>query len=190
MYNINMFGCGIRYWICKIPIDAFSEFKKLHKKHNEDYENLFFDLDVLKELGYSCWSNVYKIHEGRGFFIKDRNRIEIKHKTKRLRGFDSSDLLYQPLMFDPYSLNKDNTKLISSKEFILVALVQLETGSFFRFKLDNNEFEINKLNFQLNYGILHNYFKEEFITDLTYDGVSIDQKKEDVVCTRNRVLFF
>lgn len=189
MFNINMFGCGIRYWICKIPVKAFSQFEKLHQKYNEDYESLFFDLDVLNKLGYSGWSDIYNIHEGRGFVIRERNRIEIKYKTKRLKGFDSSNLLYTPLMFEPYNLVNNKTVLNLSKEFKLVALIQLETGSFFRFKINEPEFDINKLTFHLNYETLAKYFKEEFITHLTYDGVLLEQKKEDVVCTGNRVVF-
>lgn len=189
MFNINMFGCGIRYWICKIPVEAFGQFEKLHQKYKEDYENLFFDLNVINKLGYSNCSDIYNIHSGRGFVVRERNRIEIKDKTKHLKRFDSSDLLYTPLMFDPYKLVKNNTHLTASKEFKLVALVQLETGSFFRFRLNEFEFDISKLTFHLNYDKLHDHFKEEFITHLTYNGVLLEEKKEDVVCTGNRVLF-
>ena len=189
MYNINIFGSGIRYWICKIPMEIFGQFENFHLKYNESYENIFFDLALINKLGYSNWDNIYNIHSGRGFEIKGRNRIEIKHKTKNLKRFDSSELFYSPLMFEPYHVLHDETVLKSTKDFKLVVLIQVETGSFFKFRLDSTDFEINKLMFHLNYANIQSHFNEQFVTNLSYEGVVLEQKNEDVVCVGQRVIF-
>jgi len=85
-----MFGSGIRYWICKVPLDQFIQFEKLQIKYNTPYETIFFDLELMNKFGYSSVEEFHTIHSGRGFLIKERNTIEIKHKKKRLNKFDSN----------------------------------------------------------------------------------------------------
>jgi len=189
MYVVNMSGKGLRYWICKIPTTEFAKFETLHEKFDEDYENLFFDLTILKKFGYSSWDELFCIDSGRGFLINARNTIEIKKKSKKIRKFDSTELLYSPLMFDPYSVNTNESVLEKEDGFVYVALIQYELGSFFKFKLEELNFDINKFEFQINYKPISTLLKLDFVTDLKYDNQSLIQKKEDVVNSGNKVLF-
>lgn len=40
-------------------MEEFRQYEKLHNKHNEDYENKFFDLDLLNKFGYSNWDEIH-----------------------------------------------------------------------------------------------------------------------------------
>ncbi len=183
-----MFGKGIRYWICKIPFDEFLIIHKIREKLGIDYENIFFDLEILEEIGYTNWENIHCIYKGRGFFIKSRNRIEIKRKSKLLKRFDSSELLYSPLLIEQYKVIYDDFIQSRSEEHVLIALIQHETGSFFKFKCIEEKFDVNKLVFVLNYDKLNQSIGEQFISNLIYDGSILPTTDEDVVCTGNQVI--
>ena len=189
MYNINMFGSGIRYWICKIPMDEFLSIQKIRNDFKIEYERIFFDLELLEEIGYTNWENIHCIYKGRGFFIKERNRIEIKRKSKLLKSFDSSELLYSPLLLEQHKIIYDDLCQSKNENFKLVALIQFEVGSFYRFNCEVDNFDVNKLHFVLNYDTIHLSIGEQFVSDLVYDCTKLTQMKEDVVCTGNQVIF-
>jgi len=189
MYSINMSGKGLRYWICKIPLLEFSKFETLQKRLDIEYENIFFDLDILNKLGYSTFEDLFCIDKNRGFFITERNRIQIRNKTKSIKRFDSTDLKYTPLMFDPYTLIDDESEIIQETGFKYIALIQFETGTFFKFKLDNFQLNINLLKFHINYKPISIRLKKDFVTNISYENQQLAQKKEDVVCTGNQVIF-
>lgn len=184
-----MFGDGIRYWICKIPMDEFLVFEKIHIEYDLDYESIFFNLELLERIGYSNWENIHCIHKGRGFFIKERNQIEVKLNSKRLAKFDSLELLHSPLLLDKYSILKDDLKLEKSDDYMMIALIQFETGSFFKFKLNKESFSIKKLIFILNYGSIHEQLEEQFVSTLNYEGGEVLSQDEDVVSRGCRVVF-
>jgi len=188
MYSINMSGKGLRYWICKIPVAEFNKFESVHLKFNEPYENLFFDLTFLNKLGYQSHEDLYCIESGRGFIITERNRIEIKKKSKKLRLFDSTELLYSPLMFDPYTVINDSSTIEKEEGFKYIGLIQYETGGVFKFKSELLDFQINKLEFHLNYVPISSVLNIDFVTNLAYDGTILSQKKESVLNTANKVI--
>lgn len=188
MYTINMSGKGLRYWICKIPMTEFNRIESVHKKFKEPYENLFFDLSFLKKLGYNSHEEFYCIQKGRGFIITERNRVEIKNRSKKMRLFDSTELLYSPLMFDPYHIVMDESKIEKEEGYKYVGLVQFETGGFFKFKSELLGFRINELEFHLNYAPISKTLGVDFVTNLAYSGKLVDQKKESVLNTSNKVI--
>ncbi len=188
MYSINMSGKGLRYWVCKIPVTEFNKFESVHQKFNEPYENLFFDLTFLNKLGYQSHEDLYCIESGRGFIITERNRIEIKKKSKKMRLFDSTELLYSPLMFDPYNVVNDISSIDREEGFKYLALIQYETGGVFKFKTELLDFSINKLEFHLNYLPVTKKMDIDFVTNLGYNGDLLSQKKESVLHTSNKVI--
>jgi hypothetical protein len=188
MYSINMSGTGLRYWICKIPIAEFNKFETVHQKFKEPYENLFFDLSLLNKLGFQSHEDLFCIEHGRGFIITERNKIEIKKKSKKLRHFDSTELLYSPLMFDPYHVVNDESSIEKEVGFKYIALIEYETGGVFKFKTELLDFDINKLEFHLNYIPISKELNIDFVTNLAYDGALLDQKKESVLHTSNKVI--
>jgi hypothetical protein len=183
-----MSGTGLRYWVCKIPIVEFNKFKTVHEKFNEPYENLFFDLSLLNKLGFDSHEDLFCIEHGRGFIITERNKIEIKKKSKKLRHFDSTELLYSPLMFDPYHVVDNESSIQKEDGFKYIALVQYETGGVFKFKTELLDFDINKLEFHLNYMPITKELDIDFVTNLAYNGSVLDQKKESVLNTSNKVI--
>ena len=189
MYNINMFGSGIRYWVCEIPMDEFISIQKIRDHFKIEYENIFFDLELLEKIGFSNWENIHCVDKGRGFIIKERNRIEIKRKAKLLKSFDSSELIYSPLLLEQHKIIYDDFNRLKNDDFKLIALIQFEVGSFFRFNCDVENFDVNKLHFVLNYDKIHLSIGEQFVSDLVYDFTKLKQMKEDVVCTGNQVVF-
>ena len=184
-----MSGKGLRYWVCKIPMSEFSKFETVHLKFNEEYENLFFDLTFLNKLGYESHQDLFCIKLGRGFIVKERNSIEIKKNSKKLRRFDSTELVYSPLMFDPYTVIKDKSILKKEEGFKYIALIQFETGGIFKFKSESLNFDINQLQFNLNYLPISEQLEIDFVTSVEYESCKLDEKKESVLNTSNKVLF-
>ena len=55
---LNLFGDGIRYWICDIPIARFEKMKQLKEQENSDWEQLFYDLSFLKDFAFDHGSSL------------------------------------------------------------------------------------------------------------------------------------
>lgn len=69
---INLFGIGVRCWICEIPIHRYYQQKEVSTFHNIMFDNILFDLEVLQKLGYQHLKNICTIEEIGGFIIDDR----------------------------------------------------------------------------------------------------------------------
>ena len=64
---INLFGTGIRCWICEIPIHRYEQLKEVASFRKTTIHNIFFDLEVLQNLGYKHWKKIFPIEEIIGF---------------------------------------------------------------------------------------------------------------------------
>ena len=101
-YILNLFGTGIRYWICEIPISVFEEMTRIQIKQKVEWEQLLFDFDFLKHFGYHHWSELSKHPEQTGFLLDPQNRIEIKQGSKFIARFRANELTNHETLFPLY----------------------------------------------------------------------------------------
>jgi hypothetical protein len=181
-----MFGSGLRYHICQIPISLFEKIKTLKNKYNISYEELFFDLEFINKLGFAHWSNFYCINSHKGFYIHTKNRIEIRKKNKLIKRFFTTELLNEQTLFNLYKTSISKQDFIIKTGFVNVVLIELETGMIFNYKLDESMLEINSLEFNL----LEDFTKNStyFLSGLHYKNEKLNHKKEDSVCRSFKVI--
>ncbi len=99
---INLFGIGIRYWICKLPEDIYDEMQQIRIKHSFEWEQLLFDFDLLAHFGYAHWSELSDNPEQTGFLLDPQNRIEIKQGAKFIARFRANELTNDATLFPLY----------------------------------------------------------------------------------------
>jgi len=181
-----MFGSGIRYHICQIPLPVFEKIKTLKRKYSISYEELFFDLEFINKLGFSHWSEFYCVSSKKGFFINAKNKIEIRKKNKLLKRFLASELLNKESLFTLYqtSITKQHFNLKSG--FVNVILMEYEIGMIFNFQLNEQALNIEDLEFSLleDFTSNNNYF----LIGLNYKNKLLFNKKEDTVSRTFKIL--
>jgi hypothetical protein len=188
-YRINMFGTGIRFWLCQIPNDVFSMIQKVQERETEDLENLLFNLEFLNQLGYDHWTDLHVIDSGRGFLLDAKNRIEIKLKSKRLKTIQGSELIHSPLLIDPYKVVENKDFFLKEKGFQRVVLLQMETGKYAQFEMDLDSFDVSKLVFRLNYLRINQVIGESFVNGIEYDNELLIGRKDDMLVLKNRAFY-
>ena len=75
---LNLFGEGLRCWVCDIPLAQFQEMLAIKERHQLPWERLFFDFDFIKHYGFDHWSEMATRGEHRFFSLKKNNYIELK----------------------------------------------------------------------------------------------------------------
>lgn len=148
-FIINLFGTGIRYWCCEVPIEMYDEMKLIKEKKQVGWENLLFDFDFLNHFGFNHWSELSILQEQIGFLVIPENRVEIKSGSKFITRFRAVDLNNTGTLFRLYNTNLakqiiENKPL--SKSFILI---NYEKGLIAKYQFITEYFKIENLVFHL-----------------------------------------
>lgn len=173
---INLFGTGIRCWICEIPLHRYNQLKEVAAFHNTTLDNILFDLEILQRLGYKHWSTIFPIEEIVGFIIDDRNKVEIKNGTKILSKFISSQILGHEAFFKLYTTKEVEFKITNRPEHKYLLLGQKEIGSY-KYKVNTDNFEIEKLCFSFCKGINN----ENSVVTISYNNKGLKPIKIDTI---------
>ena len=143
-HKINMYGEGVRIWHCHVQDEIF---QKMNIARNQlPWELVLFDLEFLEHFGYNHWSELSKNKEQIGFYLADRNIIEIKQGNKRLSKFYASDLLGTNLLFPMY--NTIETQIASSDDCSFI-LLEYETGLVMSYSIEADRLIMDDLAFEL-----------------------------------------
>ena len=188
MYIINLFGTGIRYWVCKIPVALFDEMEAYKKNAKCAWEEIFFDLHVLAKWGFESWENIHLMHNGRGWLIGGENYIEFRTKGKRVKKMIAQELNNAYVLFNPFALERNEEILSPNEEFKVVILVQIETGLVFKSKINQEKIDLDKMIFHLNYGPLKENFEEDWVTKISYEGRPVLCSDEDTLVRSSKVI--
>ena len=173
---INLFGTGIRCWICEIPMHRYKQLKEVAAFHNTTFFNIIFDLEVLQNLGYNHWNNIFPIEEIVGFIIDDRNKVEIKNGTKIVSKFISNQILGKESLFNLYSTKEVDFKTVHRANYKYILIGQKEIGSY-KYRINTDEFEIEKLCFSFCKGIN----KENSVVTISYGNSNLYPIKTDTM---------
>lgn len=110
---INLFGTVIRCWICEIPMHRYNQLKDVAVFHETTVDNILFDLEILKRLGYKHWKNIFAIEEINGFLIEPKNKVEIKNGTRIISKFTANEILGTESFFKLYTTQEVDFKIIN-----------------------------------------------------------------------------
>lgn len=182
-FIINLFGTGIRYWICEIPMPQFEKMETIKEQHIVEWERLLFDFDFLKCLGYKHWSEMSKYPEQIGFLLNKENRIEIKLKAKLITRFFAHELLNQETLFQLYQTYEKEYQFqgLSSAKRLLI--IQFEKGLIGKYALETNNFDISNMKFGLT-----QLPSQVVISGIMYQGSELKCLKDDTLVTGTKVI--
>jgi hypothetical protein len=147
-FIINLFGTGIRYWICEIPLPIFDEMYAIKEKNQVEWENLLFDFDFLKHFGYNHWNELSRQKEKTGFLLDPQNRIEIKQGSKFIARFRANELTNRETLFPLYQTTHSELSYPKNSSYQTMILIQYEKGLISKYKFESNLFTINDLSFK------------------------------------------
>jgi hypothetical protein len=147
MYFVNLFGIGIRYWICDIPGETYAAMDAERIKLDAQWETVMFDTDFLMSFGVLHWQHLCEIGEKRAFTLSRENRVEIKHKSKFIAKFKSLELLNDELLFPKYTtvLLEEDVPLKEGHQRMV--LVHYEIGQFAKYEFEAPTFHVDNLRF-------------------------------------------
>jgi hypothetical protein len=183
-YIINLFGTGIRYWNCELPIDVFNDMHQRIQKHNVRWEEMLFDLEILNHYGFEHWSKLSPIPANVGFLLQPQNRIEIKQESKLITRFKAIDLKTESTLFPLYQtvFIKESTK--DKADIKSFKLIQMEKGLIGKYKFQSEKFSIDQLGFTLS-----SIEKKQFLLQIKVEDRILGSSQEDNVIIGGEILF-
>ncbi len=184
-YIINLFGIGIRYWICEVPELMYDEMQQIRSKHKVEWERLLFDFDLLAHFGYSHWSELSNYPEQSGFLLDPQNRIEIKQGAKFIARFRANELTNDTTLFPLYnsgyaSLINDTTDIFQRK----IMLLQKEQGLIGKYKFQTENFYLDNLRFQLKH-----VSSFDILQQINYDTTNLQSIDSDSLTISSVVIY-
>lgn len=181
-FIINLFGTGVRYSICEIPIPLYEEMSKIKLNHKVEWEDLLFDFDFLKHFGFDHWSELSQQPEQTGFLIDQQNRIEIKQGAKFIARFRANELMNSETLFPLYKTTQFNLKLTSGPNTRDFVLAQFENGLISKFRFDANQFSIDELTFKI-----HHLKNLSFLSAIEFNQEVLQRSSDDTLTTGSLV---
>jgi hypothetical protein len=177
---LNLFGEGLRCWVCDIPLAQFQEMLTIKERHQLPWERLFFDFDFIKHYGFDHWSEMATRGEHRFFALKKNNSIELKEKRKMLFKIDADELDLNFTLFPIFQISvEENIRFPQLPGMKTILLVEQETGCFGKFEIQTTTFDINQLQF-LTLHAIESYLYPSLIA-INYAGENLQLVSDDLV---------
>lgn len=181
---INLFGTGLRFWQCAIPMDVYVEMEQIRCAHNTQWEQLLFDFDFLERFGYKHWSDMATQKEEVGFLLDPMNKIEIKQGQKIFSRFQAVELTGGETLFPLHTIHKEEITFLRQEGRKLFLLVHFEKGLIGKFKLDKNALDVQALTYQVRQ-INHLLF----LSGIYYQNQQLISRRNDSVTTSSLVIW-
>jgi hypothetical protein len=177
---LNLFGEGLRCWVCDIPLAQFQEMLAIKERHQLPWERLFFDFDFIKHYGFDHWSEMATRGEHRFFALKKNNSIELKEKRKMLFKIDADELDLNFTLFPIFQISvEENIRFPKLPGMKTILLVEQETGCFGKFEIQTTTFDINQLQF-LTLHAIESYLYPALVA-INYAGENLQLVSDDLV---------
>jgi hypothetical protein len=177
---LNLFGEGLRCWVCDIPLAQFQEMLAIKERHQLPWERLFFDFDFIKHYGFDHWSEMATRGEHRFFALKKNNSIELKEKRKMLFKIDADELDLNFTLFPIFQISvEENIRFPQLPGMKTILLVEQETGCFGKFEIQTTTFDINQLQF-LTLQAIESYQYPTLLA-INYAGENLQLVSDDLV---------
>lgn len=184
---INLFGSSLRYWVCELPQEKFHALEKSRTNQQEDWTNLFFDLDWLAQFGFRHWSDFAILEEQCGMLCLPKCSVEIKKGRKMLEKFSADKLIHATSLFELHRTRAQALTVAPHEGHIRFILIQTEIGLVGKFKLDQESLLIDDLEFVLT--DLAYPDAPRLLTSILHRGEKLIKTGEDTVVSGYRVVF-
>ena len=166
-----MYGEGVRIWLCHVEDELFQKMNRARRQL--PWDSVLFDLEFLEHFGFQHWSELAKNKDHIGFYLTDKNIIEIKQGNKRLSRFYANDLISTNLLFQMH--NTIETQLASIDDYAFI-LLEYETGLVMSYSIDADNLIMDDLTFELA-----SIQGKGILSGLRYKNEALDIAKTDTV---------
>ena len=182
-YIINLFGNGIRYWVCDTDAPILEPLNALRLQRSLRWDQVLFDLSLLNRHGIDHWSSLSQQGEKLGFVLSDQNRIEIKKASKLIQRFHSIELYNDQTLFPRF---QTNTLPFPDRSTDQLIILQFETGLLGKYRFTSDQIQMEDLNFMLERPIPQE--NDLLLTGITHRGNALVSEQEDTVVRGLRVI--
>ncbi len=180
---MNLFGTGIRYWICEIPVPIYEQMNKIRVYQKVEWEHILFDFEFLNHFGYKHWSELSSKKEQTGLLLDPMNRIEIKQGSKILSRFRAIELTCEETLFPLYQTINTLLYIEPSQTTKRLVLIHLEKGLIGKFQFTTEQFQINHLTYELE------SLKDlQYLRNVSYQNQLLKKIKDDSLIVSSLVI--
>jgi len=176
MFIINLFGDGIRYWVCNLQEPVWEPLIAYKKTNSINWNELLMNISLLKRHGINDWSQLSIAPEKSGLVLNSSNKIEIKKGSRLMERFYSEELFVQKTLFPRFKTEFQEKEFVFKNQLIIA---QYETGLIAKYQIDIESILIDDLTFTYQKPLFTN--NEKILTTLKYKKNNLKRIKEDTV---------
>ena len=164
-YVINLFGTAIQSWELAITPSLKSEIDRLRSAQHFTIQEILFDLDLIRKLGVTHWTELGKRIGGLELLLNNEARIELRKNGRLAERILVKDLLEPVQLFAKY-----NSTILSKNALKLDSLVVIEhlKGQTAKYTFESATFQMDQLEFGLA--------NDSFTSDIRLSTISFRQK--------------
>jgi len=184
--RISIFGQGCRVLVGKFDEIRWNRLNAEATKLNMPLTEAVFDSEFYNKLGdihingLCDLGNQINVH---GLINSDHSVIEFQRYRKRKRVFRFNEIIDSPTLFPLFIVNKKQYHINEEPRTIMV--VEKEIGLVYGFKLDINDFSLEKVRFEVSELLTsHKEFSFEMISSVYYDSVKLVSLKSNALVSR------
>jgi hypothetical protein len=183
-YIVNLFGNGIRYWILSLDDPKVKELNSFRVAKAMRWDQLIFDLTILKKHKIDHWSSLAPETEQFGLMLTAQDKIEVKTGSKFLQKFKASELIQNDTLFPLYQ-TETNTPVDLSSNGPKLLMVQYETGLIGKFSFSASKFYPDQICYHISNPFTQS--NDQLLSWLSYDGLKMKKNSEDTVIRGLRI---
>lgn len=179
MFKISTYGDGFRVHFCNPDKELLKQMNLSRKKRS--WENVLFDPDFMDAFGFRHWSDLGVELELTGIRLDSKSRLEVRKNKKRFPTIAGLTLMETSTLFPVYrTVKADLAKLL---EQYTLSIVEFETGMLHSWILEQENFDLTELTFQLAQAD-----KDFYLTGIHYDETRLLSKSSDTVVRGQQVI--
>ncbi len=175
--KITFFGIGCCIIKGKYEEETWIRFRNGAKTIKYSLEDAFFENTFYKELKeYNNWTDLGNVFNVSGLLNNYQSVIEIKINNKK-----KAKILFQELLNDEFLFPLYQTIISEENEKGNLTIVEKEIGTIATYKLETDNFSLDKLQFTLKVVRVTEELKYIVLTKIEYNRKELTSKKSDTL---------
>ena len=164
-YVINLFGTAIQVWELDLDAALHSSIEKLQSQNGCSFAELLFDLDYIRKLNVTHWTELGKRIGGLELLLNHEARIELRKNGRLAERILVKDLLEPMQLFAKYNSTILSKNALKPDSLVVIELLKGQTA---KYTFESATFQMDQLDFSLA--------NDSFTSDIRLSTISFRQK--------------
>ena len=164
-FVINLFGTAIQSWELAITPSLKSEIDRLRSAQHFTIQEILFDLDLIRKLGVTHWTELGKRIGGLELLLNNEARIELRKNGRLAERILVKDLLEPMQLFAKYNSTILSKNTLKTDSLIVIEYLKGQTA---KYTFETMHFQMDQLEFGLA--------NDSFTSDIRLSTISFRQK--------------